>query len=183
MQKTLQLQLSKKFEKPVFALEGYLETFCLFDTGASMAVWCSTLAGFLKVFVNSVPAGYKTLLSGFGGSGEFVDVYKIPLLRVGAADNVINFRNVFVAVLAQNRFEFDMILPAVMFSKTDYTVINRCKDRKLQILADRDMFSFKMKVRKFTTKEAAFLKEELGLKVPESLQTFDGTECLGTVHQ
>lgn len=109
MQKMLQLRLNDSFNVPVFELEGYKETYCLLDTGATMAVWCSGTGYLQEVFRNAVPTGSQVLLSGFGGSGEFAEVYKIPLLELRAKDNCISFRNVYTAVLSRSRFGFDML--------------------------------------------------------------------------
>lgn len=57
MQKMLQLRLNDSFHVPVFELEGYKETYCLLDTGATMAVWCSGTGYLQEVFQNAVPTG------------------------------------------------------------------------------------------------------------------------------
>lgn len=178
MQRTLKLPLSDNFNVPVFELYGYARTYCLLDTGASMAVWCSGVDALHDVFENAVSAGSQALLSGFGGSGEFADVYKIPLLQIRDTLTCIDFRNVYVAVLARIRFGFDLILPAVMFSKTDYKINNCCDVRSLQIYSDRNVFLSITRMRKFTVKEAELLRSELGLEVPSNMETVDSVVCL-----
>ena len=49
--------------------------FCLFDTGASIAVWCSDVEYFKKSFPKAKDADSKVWLSGFGGDGEIAAVY------------------------------------------------------------------------------------------------------------
>lgn len=107
MPRMLRFPLSKKFEKPVIELNITEPVKCLLDTGASMAVWCSTLDYFLQIFEYATKAENQTLLSGFGGNGEFVDVFKIPLLRIQAENDEMKFRFVYVAVLNRPRFGVD----------------------------------------------------------------------------
>ena len=74
----LRLPLSKRFDKPVVRLPDYGHIFCLFDTGASVAVWCSDVEYFKKSFPKAKDTDSKVWLSGFGGDGEIAAVYSIP---------------------------------------------------------------------------------------------------------
>lgn len=178
MQKMLQLRLNDSFRVPVFELEGYKETSCLLDTGAEIAVWCSGRNHFLEIFQDAVNTDTQVLLSGFGGSGEFADVYKIPLLELKSADESIRFRNVYAALLNRSRFGFDFILPAVMFSKTDYKINNCCESPNLQVYFSRDMFLSVTRMRKFTRQEAEALRSEFGIEVPAGMEIVDSLSLI-----
>lgn len=175
MQKMLRLPLSKRFDKPVVRLPDYGHIFCLFDTGASIAVWCSDVEYFKKSFPKAKDADSKVWLSGFGGDGEIAAVYSIPEFILKTGEISVRFRELRVAISTKLRYGFDLILPGVIFSKMDIRINHRCSENSIQIYFDRDEYGIGMSIRHFTPGQLNKISEKYGVDLSEN-QAFGNTE-------
>lgn len=177
MQKILKLPLDSRSDRPLFELGNYKNIRCLLDTGASIAVWCADIQYFREVFFSAEPLDEKVVLSGFGGNGQLVDMYRIPLFVLQNGEHSISFKNFHVALAKQAGMGCDLILPAVMFSKMDCLIGRRCKEPCLQILYDRDMYGFGIVVRQLTEEDKASLENYLGNSVSDSVNFIEKMVC------
>lgn len=177
MQKMLKFPLDSRLDRPLFELGNYKNIRCLLDTGANIAVWCADIQYFQEVFVSAEPIDEKVILSGFGGNGQLVDMYRIPLFVLQNGEHSINFKNFHVALAKQSGMGCDLILPAVMFSKVDCLIGRRCKEPSLQILYDRDMYGFGMVVLQLTEGDKANLENYLGNFISDSVNFIEKMVC------
>lgn len=175
MQKMLRLPLSKRFDKPVVRLPDYGHIFCLFDTGASVAVWCSDVEYFKKSFPKAKDTDSKVWLSGFGGDGEIAAVYSIPEFILKTAEISVKFRELRVAISTKLRYGFDLILPGVIFSKMDIRINHRGGENSIQIYFDRDEYGIGMSIRHFTPRQLNKISEKYGVDLSDN-QDFGNTE-------
>lgn len=139
----LQFELSSKRVKPVFSIKTKddKKIQCLFDTGATMPVWCQSEEVFKDIFPNAVRQKQQAILSGFGKIATKVDVYKIPEFHLSDGNSEIVFKNLLVVASFDRDFGCDLILSYTMFTKTDYSILNfNRKIPLLQIKSDRDEF-------------------------------------------
>lgn len=90
----------------------------MFDTGATMPVWCKSEGLFHVVFPDAELLEKKFLLSGFGKVAEIVDVYKIPVFYITDGDSTLEFRNLHIAT-SFNRDVY-YISPVVHEVKAEY---------------------------------------------------------------
>ncbi len=117
--------------RPVIEYDGML---FLFDSGASVPVWCYGLQAFQAKFAKAAEMEYQFVLSGFGRSeseiykilansdkyaeeqGRHVsDVYSIPDFTLKSGTEHITWKNLNVAVTDRKFGGVHMILPYTMF--------------------------------------------------------------------
>lgn len=147
MSKILSMQLSNKSIKPIFTTitPANKQIKCLLDTGADMPVWCGS-EGLLKIVFPKVELmDKKFLLGGFGRKAEMVDIYKIPKFFIRNGEDVLTFQNLYIASSFDRNFGCDLILSATMFSRMDYSILNRLdSSSRLRIEYDRDVYYTQM---------------------------------------
>lgn len=141
---TVEINLDGDSKRPILTIEtdtGYAT--CLLDTGAVIPVWCKDIEALKATFPSAKRAegNLVALISGFGGEeNDLSEIWEIPTLYFsdrGSDNNVLIFNRVFIAVLPNRSFEFSMILPATMFSKMNYEIIN-LGDKCLKITFEND---------------------------------------------
>ncbi len=140
-------------------------------------MWCADIQYFQEVFASAESLEEKVILSGFGGNGQLVDMYRIPLFVLQNDGHTISFKNFHVALAKQAGMGCDLILPAVMFSKMDCMIGRRCKEPSLQILYDRDMYGFGIVVLQLTEEDKANLENYLGNSVSDSISYIEKMIC------
>lgn len=143
MSKELRLELSEKGVKPLFntITKHNRKVLCLFDTGATMPVWCKSRGLFNIIFPDAELFDKGFLLSGFGKTAERVDVYKIPTFYLSDNNSRIEFRNLLVATSFDRDFGCDLDLSYTLFNCMDYTIFNRGRRvPTLNVIYDRDVY-------------------------------------------
>ncbi len=144
MSKVLRLKLKPNRDKPLFTtITKYdRKILCLFDTGATMPVWCSSEGLFKIVFPDAILLDEKFVLSGFGKTPEIVNVYKIPVFYLKDDNSSLEFRNLHIATSFGRSFGCDLILSYTMFTKMDCHILNRnLNNAVLQIDYDKDIYN------------------------------------------
>lgn len=140
MERILTISLDKNSSKPVFKLQkNELPIMCMFDTGADTPVWCSGVDYFKTLFPDSEKVDGIFLLGGFGSGASRADMYMIPEFELFN----IKFKKFFVAMSDKRRFSYDLILSYTLFSKMDYSILNRNQNTPtMKIIFDnRDYFT------------------------------------------
>ena len=100
MSKELELKLNESDYKPLFktVTKFNRKISCLFDTGATMPVWCGSKGLFDFIFPDAKLYDKDFILSGFGKTPEIVSVYRIPLFSITDHNgNRLRFENMYVA--------------------------------------------------------------------------------------
>lgn len=147
MEKTLQLELDRSREKPIFYLEisGKGQIRCLVDSGAAIPVWCGT-EKMLKTCFSVKKLNKRTWLSGFGGKGEYRDVYSIPSISLRGVGGELTIRN-FIVILAPNEsIKCDIIFGSLVFNnKIDYAINTRNGNRHIELKYDKDAYTMFIK--------------------------------------
>lgn len=144
MSKVLKLKLRSNRDKPLFTTitKDNKKILCLFDTGATMPVWCSSEGLFKLVFPKAILLDEKFILSGFGKIPQIVNVYKIPIFYLTDNSSTLEFRNLHIATSFGRSFGCDLILSYTMFTKMDCHILNRNRDNAiLQIDYDKDIYN------------------------------------------
>ncbi|MCI9078297.1 MAG: hypothetical protein HFH68_05135 [Lachnospiraceae bacterium] len=93
-------------------------------------------------FPEAQQTDYYTFISGFGSGYHTASIWKIPEIILSdrrKRDRII-INNLLVAVVPDKIFSFQMILSNTVFSKADYSIINRAHKRILKIKTDRDIY-------------------------------------------
>ncbi|MCM1089085.1 MAG: hypothetical protein NC419_13095 [Muribaculaceae bacterium] len=147
MEKTLQLELDRHREKPVFHLgiDGGEQIRCLLDSGAAIPVWCGT-EKLLKKCFDVKKLNKRTWLSGFGGKGEYHDVYSIPSISLKGTEGTLTIHN-FIVILAPNQnVKCDLIFGSLVFhNKIDYAINTRNNNRHIKLKYDKDVYTMFVK--------------------------------------
>lgn len=161
------MQLSNKSTKPVFTTitPANKQIKCLLDTGADMPVWCGNKELLKIVFPEAGQINKKFLLSGFGRKPEVADIYKIPEFFIRNEYEVLIFQNLYIASSFGRNFGCDLILSATMFSRMDYSILNRKRSPSvLEIVYDRDIYYTQLipsrQYSEFTERIFSFASEE-----------------------
>lgn len=127
----LKFNVLQKTQKPIIK---YNNIFLLFDTGASVPVWCRGIGAFQRKFTDVKKMDYKFLLTGFGRSeaelisflknpdtseadNYFADVYSVPSFSLKSEEGCITWENLNVAVTNREFSGVHMILPYTMFGE------------------------------------------------------------------
>lgn len=134
-----ELKLDRNSSKPVFELNhpSGMAITCLFDTGADTPVWCSGWEYFNFLYPDNYKVHGKFLLGGFGDGVSVVDMYVIPQFQIG---NIL-FKQFHVAIDCHRRFAWDLVLSYTIFSKMDYTILNRNRNIPLlRVEHDRALY-------------------------------------------
>lgn len=140
MEKITELKLDKNSSKPIFELrhDCGIDITCLFDTGADTPVWCSGLDYFKFLYPDSTKARGNFLLGGFGRGATSVEMYVIPEFKIGD----ITYRQFYVAIDTDRRFAWDLVLSYTLFTKMDYSNLNRNRDTPvIKIIHDREIYA------------------------------------------
>lgn len=147
MEKTLQLNLDKSRIKPIFNLKiiGKVHIRCLVDSGAAIPVWCGTEKT-LKTCFDVKKLNKRTWLSGFGGKGEYKDVYSIPSISLRGIGGELTIRN-FIVILAPNEsIKCDIIFGSLVFNnRIDYAINTRNGNRHIELKYDKDVYTMFIK--------------------------------------
>lgn len=143
MSMVLELELSSNKVKPVFTTvtKSNKKITCLFDTGATMPVWCKSEGLFKVLFPQAKLITGQYILSGFGKGAEIVNVYEIPEFYISNGSSKIVFKNLLLATSFDRDFGCDLILSYTMFNLIDYSVLNRNRDYPaLRLEFDRENY-------------------------------------------
>lgn len=147
MEKTLQLELDRSREKPVFNMDisNKEQIRCLVDSGAAIPIWCGREELFRKCF-DVKRLNKRTWLSGFGGKGGYKDVYSIPSISLRGVDGELTIRN-FIVILAPNTYvKCDIIFGSLVFNnRIDYAINTRNGNRHIELKYDKDVYTMFIK--------------------------------------
>lgn len=141
--KKIEIELYADENRPIFNINTRAGIVgCLLDTGAEMPVWCASENYLEANFPKAEQTDYYTFISGFGSGYHTASVWKIPeiILQDRKKRDEITINNLFIAVVPDKTFSFQMILSDTVFSKADYSVMNRAPKRILKIKTDRDIY-------------------------------------------
>lgn len=122
----------------------------LFDTGASIPVWCQGDNTFLEFFPTAKKKNYRFLLTGFGRSEEellkfmknpnsnefqnyFADVYAIPEFVLTTKEGQVIWKDLNVAVTDRRFSGIHMILPYTMFGGMKLSFNQTCANPEIII--------------------------------------------------
>lgn len=107
----------------------------LIDTGASLPVWAAGIDTLRSYYPNAIDTGYTTLLGGFGGKGEEVPVWKIPVFTLSDGNDYIHYTDLHVAV-SNMQYSFPMIIsfPMIKHAKMVYTALDDNANPTLELL-------------------------------------------------
>lgn len=136
----IKIGLDKSNKRPMFDIKtdtGYAT--CLLDTGAVMPVWCDEIDVLKVIFPNVKKTNLVTIISGFGGDENTLsEIWEIPSLSFNdrSSNSSLTFNRVLLAILKKETFSFDLILPATMFGKMNYKIVN-LEDKCLEISFER----------------------------------------------
>lgn len=146
----------------------YEDLILLFDTGASVPVWCGGINSFKDKFPAAKIMSHRYLLSGFGRSetelmrflsepnseeadNYFADVYSLPEFALETDEGKIVWKNLNIAVTNRRFSGVQMILSYTMFGhmsiKFDQSAVNpeiiieSAKDTKYAFVKLNDNFS------------------------------------------
>ncbi len=142
MEQILRLNLDKNRVKPVIQMIPHNETVkCLIDSGADIPVWCSTET-LLKSQFEVKKLGYKTYIGGFGGKGDYHDVYSINKFILTDGKKMLIIHNLIVAFIPNQSFACDLILSASVFDKKiDYSINTRNNKRYIELRYDKEEYT------------------------------------------
>lgn len=133
--KTLKLDLSNKVRPIVDVLINEEHILCLYDTGANISVWTGSINSFTALYKDAVRVLQRHLISGFGGDGEYYDVYKIPTVTLSNGTDNYVIHNLFVAVGEEKDYGFKLLLSAGIFAKAKVILDN--VDKSMTIESER----------------------------------------------
>lgn len=128
----------------------YRDMLILFDTGASVPVWCGDVDYFKRKFPDAEKRRYRFLLTGFGRSEEemvqflknpnskeagdyFADVYSVPEFILKAGQGKIIWTNLNVAVTDRKFSGIHLILPYTMFKRMQVSFDQTGRDARIRI--------------------------------------------------
>ena len=95
----------------------------LVDSGASIPVWVDGLETFLFYFPEASQMDKKAYVGGFGGPGEYVDVYTIPIFSFSDGTESLHYLDLPVAVTDRD-YSFQMIASFTMLNKLNYSYLS-----------------------------------------------------------
>lgn len=148
MSKSLSFELDMSRSKPIFNIvtSGNKIITCMLDTGAEIPVWCGNESLLSIFFPYKELVREKFPLGGFGKGYDKVDVYRIPLFRLGVdLRNFVVFKDLHIAVSYNRNFGCNLILSSTMFSRFDYYVLNRgLSNSVLKLVYDDDVYVMKL---------------------------------------
>lgn len=91
----------------------------LVDTGASIPVWVDGEEVFKYFYPDAIQSEKKAYIGGFGGNGEIVDVFIVPIFIIGDGRDNIVFKDIPIAVTDRD-FSFQMIMSFTMLNKLQF---------------------------------------------------------------
>lgn len=109
-----------KSKKPFFDLNinGTYIT-CLYDTGATTAVWCSSKKLFEKVFPERILQDSKFSIGGFGGKNRILsDVFRVEGFKLGQ----VEFPHFTIVTQFDRNFGCDLILGSSLAVNADISI-------------------------------------------------------------
>ena len=107
----------------------------LIDTGASLPVWAAGIDTLRSYYPNAEDTGYTTLLGGFGGKGEEVPVWKIPLFTLSDGNDYIHYTDLHVAVSNKsNTYLMIISFPMIKHAKMIHTALDDNVSSTLELL-------------------------------------------------
>ena len=79
----LRLDLTNLRERPTFSLmRNNVEVVVMYDSGASIPVWCASEKVLLKAYPDATLIPQKGFISGFGKDKEECKIYCIPVFKL-----------------------------------------------------------------------------------------------------
>lgn len=137
------MKLIKEFDRPVgedrsiFLLSSNINIRTLYDSGAQISTWHSTVNNLKLYFPYAQKTVYKAYISGFGGSGKTpAEIWIIPKFNIDDGIRKIEVNNLHIAVpqleytkLIESKhvtkeYNFYLLLSASLFNKHDVTIHN-----------------------------------------------------------
>lgn len=112
----------------------------LIDTGASFPVWTKPTELLLTYYPQAVETPHKAWLSGFGGEGREVPVWKIPRFVLSDGNESIVYEELHVAVyLMQTNFDMVVSFPMLRHAMLTYITPGNGCTPELQINCSRSV--------------------------------------------
>lgn len=166
--KTLKLDLSNKVRPIVDVLINGEHILCLYDTGANISVWTGSINSFIALYKDAERVLQNHLISGFGGDGEYYDVYRVPSVTLSNGTDDYTIHNLFVAVGEEKDYGFKLLLSAGIFAKAKVILDN--VDKSMTIESERGEYYMTLAVTDGSTtvfeQECEIVKSEPNIDNP-----------------
>ena len=131
---TLALPLINKYSRQFFnQTVNQIDVRFLYDSGAKMPVWCSSVTKFMEVFTDASRLKESCMISGFGKGRENADVYMIPCFEIRDGDIRYQIERLVIAILPKPYMGCDFLISETMFAKID-TFSYRMRKRELHLM-------------------------------------------------
>ena len=131
---TLSFPLTNRYSRLIFqyGIGTHSYTF-MYDSGASVPVWCTGEDLLLRAFPDAQKTPYTCHVTGFGKGEETGSVYCLPTFTLRTEDGAaFVIRNLLLITMSKPFIGCDFLISETMLSKTD-TMIYRTQERRIQI--------------------------------------------------
>ena len=140
LMRTLKFPLTKRSIRQIFDYDtGTAAIRFMYDSGASIPVWCSDVDFLIKAFPDAVKTGLSARITGFGTGVETADVFMIPDFELSDGNEAIHIMNLSIVVIFKPQIGCDFIMSESMLSKVDTHTL-RHSTKELQIDFYKNMF-------------------------------------------